>query len=297
MSHCRPTGGSGCAEMPPGTDNNEQQDFWSGPSGQSWITHEDRQDALLASVAQLVITRAELGGGARVLDIGCGTGAVAELAAGAVGFEGSVLATDISEPLLKRASVRLGHLPQVATLRADAATARWPDPPFDVAVSRFGVMFFSEPPNAFRNIANALKPGGRFVFATWGPVSENPYWSLGAEVAGAHLGQVPPPPAHAPGPMGLADRDYARNVVKQAGLVEVSVTQTAVSLEYSHDAHDLANLMVAVGSARRILNAFEADETQVRAIRDEIAERLLDFEQSGQVSLPASINLIEAMRP
>ena len=137
--------------------NTTQRDFWSGPSGKSWIAHEARQDALLESVADLVIDRALLQTGERVLDIGCGTGAVSEKAARALGPSGSVLASDISKPLLDRAAHRLADFPYASTLLGDAASVTWPEPPFDVALSRFGVMFFDDPSAAFVHIAGALR--------------------------------------------------------------------------------------------------------------------------------------------
>ena len=278
-----------------GNGNSAQRDFWSGPSGKSWVTHEARQDALLHSVAELIIARAELQSGERVLDVGCGTGAVSELAAHAVGGSGSVLATDISAPLLDRAAQRLNGLSNVSVQLGDAASADWPKQPFDVAVSRFGVMFFDDPPAAFAHIMSALRPDGRVVFAAWGPLADNPYWSIGAEAARNRLGALPSSPPNAPGPLGLADQGYATSVLRQAGPADFTVSPETIHLEYPGTAVDLADLMVALGPARRIINAFEGSAADAAAIRDGIAERLAPYEgNDGRVALPASINLIQA---
>ena len=149
--------------------NTSEQEFWSGPSGQSWVAHEAVQDEVLSEALSAVMDRVGLSAGARAVDIGCGTGALSVAAAEAFGETGRVLATDISSPMLDRAKDRMRDFPQAGTLLADAESVEWPETGFDAAISRFGVMFFGNPPQAFANISRALKPGGRMVFAAWGP--------------------------------------------------------------------------------------------------------------------------------
>ncbi|MEO0917131.1 MAG: class I SAM-dependent methyltransferase, partial [Pseudomonadota bacterium] len=154
------------------TGNTQEADFWSGPAGAKWIEHEAEQDHFLSEVAEAVLRKARLDLGERVLDIGCGTGALSLLCADKVGEDGYVLATDIAPPFVERVGVRAARMPQVQAYLADAQTADWPAPGFDVAVSRFGVMFFSDPPAAFANIARALRPSGRMAFAAWGATAD-----------------------------------------------------------------------------------------------------------------------------
>lgn len=279
-------------------DNSDQKEFWAGPSGQSWITEEARQDSLLSSVARQVVQLAALGPGDRVLDVGCGTGALSVLAADLVGETGRVLASDISEPLLGRASERLGRHPNAETLLGDAATVIWPDRTYNVAVSRFGVMFFSDPPRAFANIARALAPGGRIVFAAWGRTRDNPFWHLGTGIASAHLGDVRGTEENLPGPMGLADPRLAADRLKAAGLAEVEVVEEDTPLEYAGTLEDLADLMVMVGPARRVINAQSGSKDDVAAIREALVEALREIvTQSEGVSLPARINYLTARKP
>ncbi len=278
----------------PDTDNDDQREFWSGPSGQSWVTFETTQDAILSAVAELVIERANLRRGNRVLDIGCGTGAVSVLAAQAVGDTGHVLASDISRPLLTRAGERLGPYPQATTLLGDAATLDWPETRFDVAVSRFGVMFFADPPSAFANIARALRPGGRVVFAAWAPAKVNPYWSCPAKRAHDRLGQPPRTPQDAPGPMGLADLDLAVSRLKAGGLSEVAGQVVDLSLRLPGGAVAAADLVTKLGPASRALTHFNAGEEDRRAIAAEIAQDFAAYDKGDVVAIPAKINLLTA---
>ena len=103
--------------------NTKEQEFWSGPSGQSWVAHEAAQDEVLSEVLGALMDRVGLSAGDRAIDIGCGTGALSVAAAEVVGETGRVLATDIASPMLDRAKERLRNFPQAGTLLADAESA------------------------------------------------------------------------------------------------------------------------------------------------------------------------------
>lgn len=276
--------------------NDDSEDYWSGPAGQVWISNEEAQDAILSAVIPCILDRADVREGDAVLDIGCGTGALTLAVAEQVGPSGRVIASDISKPLLERAGERASDLPQVSTFLGDAQMADWPFEPVDVAVSRFGVMFFNDPSTAFANIARALKPGGRMVFAAWGPYKENPWWVLPQRAAVSRLGQPPRVEPNAPGPMAFADRDYARQQVEAAGLVEVSVTPVTVDLICNLDAVGLAELSTKVGPAYRVINLFEGTEEDVAAIRAQLAEDFAPFVRDGKAYVPACLNLITARK-
>ncbi len=132
--------------------------------------------------------------GARVLDIGCGCGDTTIAAAVAVAPDGHVVGVDVSEPMLVRARDRAAHLANTTFALADAATFV-PDAPFDVVISRFGVMFFDDPTAAFANVRRAMKPGGRLVFVCWQSAQKNAWASV--PLSGV-LRVVPPPAATAP---------------------------------------------------------------------------------------------------
>jgi len=77
----------------PDIPNADGRDFWSGPSGLSWIASQEELDTIMADVASAVMETAAPNAGDKVIDIGCGTGALSLLAANAVGADGHVLAT------------------------------------------------------------------------------------------------------------------------------------------------------------------------------------------------------------
>src|ERR687891_400921 len=99
-----------------------------------------------------------------VLDIGCGTGETTREAA-RMALDGSVLGVDVSAPMIERAR-ELSHaegLQNVLFEVADAQVHTLRPDHFDIAISRFGTMFFADAVAAFGNIVRALRPGGRRV--------------------------------------------------------------------------------------------------------------------------------------
>ena len=88
----------------------------------------------------------------RVLDIGCGAGQTTREAARAA-HSGSALGVDVSTPAIERAR----------ELARAEGLYRFPQERFDLAMSRFGTMFFDDPVAAFANISRALRPAGRVV--------------------------------------------------------------------------------------------------------------------------------------
>ncbi len=280
------------------TPNVKERDFWSGPIGQSWVTSQEEMDIQLAEVADLVMRHADPRPGQRVIDIGSGTGALSLLAANAVGSTGRVLTTDISEPLLSHASKRGQHLPQMRTFLGDAQIGDWPETDFDLAISRFGVMFFADPPAAFANIAKALKPGGSIVFAAWAPASRNPFWHIPAKHAVAHLGQPPKTEPDSPGPMGLSTMSLALERLRDSGLENVSGEEVTVHLRHTDGPHAFANLCTRMGAAKRILSHFDASPEDQHIIETQITAEFAPFAQpDGSTAIPAAINLLTATKP
>lgn len=274
--------------------NSDEQEFWSGPSGQSWITYEAEQDRLLGEALDAVLERVDLQPGDGIVDIGCGAGALSEAAARAVGSDGRVLATDISTPLLRHAAERLKPYPQAEALLADAEVADWPMAGFDAAISRFGVMFFGNPPAAFANIGSALRSGGRMVFATWSPVSKNVYWRDPARIAVERLGAPPKSEPNTPGPMGMADIDWSLDQLRAAGLSDVACEEVEVGLPIDGTPEDAADLALEIGPAARVVRMFDATEDDVAAIREAIALDVAQYQDGDVVRLPATLNLYTA---
>src|SRR4051794_32099894 len=157
--------------------NKEQIEFWNSLAGERWTAHQEALDRALDPFGVAVLSRAQIKKGERVVDIGCGCGATTLACADAVGDTGQVTGVDVSAPMLARAKQRAADRKNVSFIQADASAHRF-DSPADTIVSRFGVMFFDDPTQAFENLKRALRTGGTIVFACWRAASENPWISV-----------------------------------------------------------------------------------------------------------------------
>jgi SAM-dependent methyltransferase len=124
----------------------------------------------LAPYAAACVDRLALGYGERVLDVATGPGTGAFLAAERVGREGVVVATDISERMLRLAGARAAArgLGQTVFRRTDMESPVLPAAWFDAALSVFGLMFAADMGAAVRELHRVLRPGGRVAVAVWG---------------------------------------------------------------------------------------------------------------------------------
>lgn len=124
----------------------------------------------LAPAQTLLMDLAALRPGERVLDVACGTGLVTLNAARAVGPEGEVIGTDLSDEMVTatREMAERESQPTITAERMDAEALDFPDDSFDVALCALGLMYVPDPMEAVREMHRVVKPGGRCVIAVWG---------------------------------------------------------------------------------------------------------------------------------
>jgi protein-tyrosine-phosphatase len=147
--------------LSPGMAASSSED-WNGDRARRWLGVADAVEGQLAPVSDVLFAAASLRPGERVLDVGCGTGPTTRRAAELVGPDGIVVGADVSSDMIAAASARRtgDGAARIDWVAADAATWR-PEAPFDVVLSRFGVMFFGQPEAAFANLAAMTVPGGQ----------------------------------------------------------------------------------------------------------------------------------------
>jgi SAM-dependent methyltransferase len=102
---------------------------------------------------------------------------------------------------------------------------------FDVAISRFGTMFFSDPAAAFANIAAALRPEARLVLLVWQRLEHNE-WARAIDAALGDAAQPPPPGAD---PFSLGDAEATARVLEGAGFGGVRFEDVHEPVLYGHD--------------------------------------------------------------
>lgn len=196
---------------------------WAAARGEKWLAHLSGLEPMLTPVDTPLVDALRLDAPLRIADVGCGSGATT-LAIARRAAPGSVVhGFDISRGLVEKASSRLGEDRRDVVFHvADMASSAPPGGRYDRLVTRFGIMFFEDPPAAFANIARWLASGGRFAFAVWGPSSEN-HWLTLPRDAVAQVVDVPKPDPDAPGPFRYADAEKLRALLSQSGFRDVEV--------------------------------------------------------------------------
>lgn len=189
-----------------------------------WNRHHAFFERYTAPVSEQLIRKAGIRPGMRVLDIACGTGHPALAIAERVGPTGSVLGTDLVEPVVAfaRERAREAGLANVEFRRVDGEALDVPPASFDAVTMRWGIMFMPSPVEAMKGAYAALKRGGRIALAAWAAPERNPFAMIAMGVIRRRL-NAPPPPPGTPGIFAFADPDRLRAVIEAGGFRDVEV--------------------------------------------------------------------------
>ena len=275
--------------------NAEQITYWNDQGGPRWVRLQETLDQQLASFGHVVMDRLAIGSGERVLDVGCGCGETSLELGRRVGASGSVLGVDISTIMLERAQQRGNGVANVRFLVADAQTYPFEAGSFDAIFSRFGVMFFNDPPAAFRNLARALTPGGRIGFHCWKALADNPWMTVPLFAALQHVPPPTPPPPNAPGPFAFADADRVRGILTEAGFAEIDFeSRSDVMGVGSGSLDEAADFALQMGPASIAIR--EATPETIAKVRTSVREALTPHMTADGVRLATSSWVVTARR-
>ncbi len=275
--------------------NDEQVRYWSNAAGPVWVELRERLDRQTAIFGDPALDRAAAAPGERVLDVGCGCGATSLELARRVGRTGGVLGVDVSGVMLDqaRAAAADAGLTNVDFAEADAQTVELPAV-YDLAFSRFGIMFFSDPVAAFTNIRRALRPGGRLTFVCWQTPGANPWLSAPGRAAADVFSLAPTPAGTDPGPFSLADSDRVSQVLEDAGFsaIELSSEQRAVPLAGAADVQDWIRNTLRMGPARE---PYEAAPPELQeAARAAVLKAMAPYLSADGLQAPGAAWIVAA---
>jgi SAM-dependent methyltransferase len=278
--------------------NLEQAEYWNSLIGPKWVLLQAEIDQRLQPLNAILTERAGIAAGHRVIDVGCGTGDLALHLAEVVGPGGAVLGADLSAPMLalaerRRAERGRGHL---RFLQIDAQTHAFEPAAYDLALSRFGVMFFGDPVAAFRNLLRALRPSGRLTFVCWAPIEKNPWFEIPMAAGVRWLGPVEPQPPRAPGPFALSEAAYVEQVLGAAGYADIDIAPVEAVLPGAPTAAQEADFVCNMGPLARLLREREPDEPTLRRIVADVAGRFRQFETDAGMRIPATVYCVTAVR-
>ncbi|MEU6863352.1 methyltransferase domain-containing protein [Streptomyces sp. NPDC046876] len=274
------------------TANTSQAQAWNGYEGAHWAAHHDRWNAVNAGFNEALLTAASIRPAGRVLDIGCGAGATTRLAARAAG-QGHAVGLDLSGPMLEQARTVAAEegITNISFTHGDAQVHDLPRAAFDVAMSRFGIMFFSDPAAAFANIASALRPGGRIAFLSAAEPEGNEWLTaLTALKDVLPIGGFGAPGG--PGMFSLADPDTATGLLRTAGLQNVRAEHVQAHGTWGRTAAEAADFLLDSGPGRHLLGS--VDPAAQALARRRLTEDLGAHESGGAIRLRSTGWLLTA---
>ncbi|GGX80646.1 class I SAM-dependent methyltransferase [Streptomyces fructofermentans] len=273
--------------------NTHQAEAWNGYEGTHWADHQSRYDNLNDAANEPLLSAARVGPTDAVLDIGCGNGHLTRLAArrGA-----RALGVDLSAPMLERAraSAEEEGIAQVSFVRGDAQVHPFAEAEFDVALSRFGVMFFADPVAAFANVGRSLRPGGRLAFICPQAFSRMEQSTVFAAVA-EHVTLPDLSKDTGVGPASFADPERSTGVLREAGFENPVAEAVELPQLWGEDAQDAADFLFGWGPMRHWLR--DTEPAAAERARHAAAEAFRGFMTPSGVRLTARHWLVTATWP
>jgi SAM-dependent methyltransferase len=277
--------------------NSDQAAYWNGEAARHWLAYEQRYDKMLHPFTLRLIDAIRAAAPRAVLDVGCGCGATTLAAGRLVRMEGTALGIDLSAPLIERARLRAEAegRPWVHFERRDAQHHPFEAERFDAVISRFGLMFFSDPVAGFSNVLQALRPGGRLAFVCWQDALSNEWMTVPGAVLLSYAGPVDFGPAEAPGPFALADHERVAETLIAAGFVDVTVEPLHEPLLLGDEPEETVEFLKDAGPGRRLLDGLDSEA--IEACTAALIETLRTHRSDAGIRLGSAAWLVVAHRP
>ncbi|MFH9012098.1 class I SAM-dependent methyltransferase [Streptomyces sp. NPDC017943] len=263
-------------------DHDEQAARWNGPSGHAWVELQQLLDGMFRPIEELLVRAVAEEGSARVLDVGCGTGAVTRAVARRTGH---CVGADLSAPMIAaaRALAEQEDVP-ASFVHADVQEHAFGPGAFDTVVSRFGVMFFPDPVRAFTNLRTAVADGGGLRLVVWRGPEENPFMTAAERAAAPFVPELPARRPDQPGQFAFADPDRVRGILEASGWSGASLRP--VDPVCTLPERDLVRYFTRLGPLGTVLP--QADERTRAEVVDAVRPAFDPFVQGTEVRYTAA---------
>ncbi len=240
-------------------------------------------------VASRLIEAAELRRGERVLDVACGTGIVARLAAGRVGPEGAVSGLDLNPAMLAVAREAAPAEASIAWIHAPAENMPLEDERFDVVLCGMGLQFFSDRSAALREIRRVLVSGGRLVANVPGPTP--PPLHAMADSLRRHVN--PETAGFVDAVFSLHEADELRFLAKGAGFGSVEVRSEETPLQLGAPGDFLWSYIRSTPAAAAVA---KVDEEHRSALERDFTEACTPFLTDGVLNGAVRMTTLRAVK-
>lgn len=255
--------------------NEDQKEYWNAEQGDFWAKEADTLDSILEPFLAPILGGLSGTTPTQIVDVGCGAGSLT-LAAKKAFPAAQCTGLDVSAQLLAVARDRAQAAGLDATFVETDATTAALSAPADAMISRYGIMFFEDPLDAFQKLRTLMVPGGRFSAVCWQEMPKNTWLALPLMAAMPLLKEPPQKPdPHAPGPFAFADKDRVMGILQEAGWTDVEMAPWRGKLALPGETLDqVAQFTTTLGPVASLIKAQELDpEPVTAAVKDAIAAK------------------------
>jgi SAM-dependent methyltransferase len=223
-----------------------------------------------------------------VLDVGCGTGSITRAVARRVGH---CVGVDISGPMIEtaRAHAEQEGVP-ASFIQADAQEHAFGPAAFDAVISRFGVMFFSDPVRAFGNLRSTVRDGAALRCVVWRGPEENPFMTTAERAAAPFLPELPARQPDQPGQFAFADPERVHRVLAESGWAGIDIQP--VDAVCALPEKELVTYFTRLGPLGTVLPG--ADERTRAEIVEVVRPAFDPFVQGAEVRYTAACWMVSA---
>ena len=228
--------------------------------------------------------------GERVLDVACGTGVVARLAAERAGPEGWVVGLDLNSGMLAvAASLPVVGAP-VEWRQASAEQLPFPDHSFDVVCCQLGLQFFADRVAALREMSRVLVRDGRVAILVWRPIEYSPGFEVLAQALDRHVGTAAAAIMRAP--FALGAEGQLRGMAQEAGFTQMRVHQASGAVHFA----SAQDLVTAYGTGSPLAGPIEAlDDLARERLVTTVETALKRWQTEDGLSFPIQALLLSAV--
>jgi len=276
--------------------NEEQFELWNEGIGKKWVEEDDSMNERLSILTKELFLRLNINRGDNILDIGCGGGQTSFEASEIVGENGYVVGADISKILLDLAKSKYANTKNLEFKLCDVQNYEFRENSFNKVISRFGVMFFENPIEAFKNIYDSLQEGGSLNFVCWTNVMENEFFTDPTNIIIRHLNKDFPEITRSPGPLAFSEEKYINEILSNSGFKNIKVEKVYSLITTNDSPEKNGELLLNIGSGGRLLADANLSKKELSVIRDEMVEISQKRQKNGKITYKACLNYVSATK-